>query len=444
MLLLKKSKTLPHTCLAILLGLLLMELVLTVGTWIFPQLNSLIFPSEVVPDADLEYRFVSDSPGLSSSPNLRRSPELLALGDSITYGSGVSPREAWPEILSSFFEDPLIAVQRVPEFYSGKVNLVSECERPSSDSAPDFSHEVVNVSCPGYGPVHYLLLSDQAIERKPRVMIATFYTGNDLFDSFHLVDFHYFSGQTKRPPTQCTLEESMEFLHMVPRVTRQARANFENAVVPANRAGLKLVALIRAMYAMSEYAFLDTPDSGLIGNGLRCFINFLCSFSNDAFFFDDGTNCTVFSTKRVFSGLDMQNDWIKRGLAFSLDAFRLMKSKAESQGIRFCVLVIPTKHTVFKGAVTKYSANLEKIVPQAYSAIVENESNVRERAFDYFRKNGIAYIDTLPYLREAVTSGKQPYKITPDNHPNVEGHKVIARCIRDKLLLHPLALSFKR
>ncbi len=444
MLLLKGSRILLYYCLAFLFGLLLMESVLTAGTWFFPQAGSLIFPSEVVPDADLEYRFVSDSPGPGSSPNLMHGPKLLALGDSITYGSGVNPREAWPAILGSFVEEPHIAGQLGQKFYSGEINLISGGERPSLDSGLDFSHEVVNVSCPGYGPVHYLLLFDRVIERKPQIMIATFYTGNDLFDSFHLVDFHYFSGQTQHPPMQCTLEESMEFLHMVPRVTRQEGASFKNAVVPANRSGLKLIALIRAMYAMSEYAFLDSPDSGLLGNALRYFINFLCSFSHEAFFFDDGTNCTVFSNKRVFSGLDMRNDWIKKGLAFSLEAFRLMKSRADSQGIRFFVLVIPTKHTVFRDAVIKHSANLEKTVPQTYLAIIENESDVRERAFDYFRKNGIAYIDTLPYLTEAVNSGKQPYKITPDNHPNVGGHQVIARCIRDKMLLNPLALSSRK
>lgn len=444
MLLLKQTKTLLPTCLAILLGLLLMEVALTAGVCFFPQMSSLIFPSEVVPDADLEYRLVSDAQGSRSYPKIRHRPELLALGDSITYGSGVNAREAWPEILSAFVEESHIAAQRISEFDSGRIDLISGGERPSSDSFSGISRGVVNVSCPGYGPVHYLLLLDHAIEMRPHVITATFYTGNDLFDSFHLVDFHYFSGQTKRPPMQCTLDESMEFLRKIPRVIRQERANFENAVVPANRAGLKLIALVRAMYAMTEYAFFDSPDSGLLGNGVRCFINFLCSYSNDAFFFDDGTNCAVFSTKRVFRGLDMQNDWIKTGLAFSLEAFRLMKSKAESQGIRFFVLVIPTKHTVFRDAVIKHSANSEKIIPQTYAAIVENESDVRDRAFDYFRKNGIEYIDALPYLREAVNSGKQPYKITPDNHPNVEGHKVIARCIRDKLLLNPLALSSRK
>ena len=39
----------------------------------------------------------------------------------------------------------------------------------------------------GYGPGQYLLLFDEAAALRPKVIIATYYLGNDLFDAFDLV-----------------------------------------------------------------------------------------------------------------------------------------------------------------------------------------------------------------------------------------------------------------
>ena len=39
----------------------------------------------------------------------------------------------------------------------------------------------------GWGPVHSLILLDEAISLHPKIIIEAFYAGNDLFDAFNIV-----------------------------------------------------------------------------------------------------------------------------------------------------------------------------------------------------------------------------------------------------------------
>jgi len=86
------------------------------------------------------------------NPRVPRSVEVVALGDSQTYGTGVGSSDAWPRQLEAVGEAT-----------------------------------VYNMAFGGYGPVHSLLLWDEALGLEPTVVIEAFYGGNDLYDSFNLV-----------------------------------------------------------------------------------------------------------------------------------------------------------------------------------------------------------------------------------------------------------------
>lgn len=47
--------------------------------------------------------------------------------------------------------------------------------------------ETHNMAWRGYSPAHNLFLWEEAIALKPRLIIETFYAGNDLYDSYHLL-----------------------------------------------------------------------------------------------------------------------------------------------------------------------------------------------------------------------------------------------------------------
>lgn len=75
---------------------------------------------------------------------------IVAIGDSMTYGSGAPRDGAWPQQLATI---------------SGE--------------------SVYNMGLGGYGPLQYLhLASGLAKEFKPRQLVVSFYFGNDLIDAF--------------------------------------------------------------------------------------------------------------------------------------------------------------------------------------------------------------------------------------------------------------------
>src|SRR5262245_42724140 len=75
--------------------------------------------------------------------------DIVALGDSHTYGVAVKRHEAWPAVLAA-------RTARV----------------------------VYSMAHGGYGPIHYERLLSDAFALKPRLIIVGFYLGNDLFDAY--------------------------------------------------------------------------------------------------------------------------------------------------------------------------------------------------------------------------------------------------------------------
>jgi hypothetical protein len=423
---------------ALIIGLVSAEAFLRTVSLVFPQIDELVTPPEVIRDATLEYRF-SCSPWERSVGSIYKGTatgpvRLVALGDSITYGSGVTPEEAWPQTLQALREEqsfPRLG-QQDPQFPTETMMRQYVAQKVSywfGGPASQDSSAALNMSCPGYGPVQYVWMLEEALKLKPDTIVVTFYLGNDLFDAFHLVDLYHFTGQLKVPPYDWPLERVLEELRRTSPDVRQGTADLSHAVVPDNRDALRLMGLLRSVYTMSEYKFGSTRESGFGGKLFKSITRAAATLSPDAWFFDDGAVCTTFSFKRVLRAVNLRDDIVKTGLRYSMEAYKLMKQRADEAGVRFYVLVVPTKHTVFKGAVLKHCAAQGIPVPARFRAVIENEHRIREATLAFFGDNGIAHVDTLPALEAALVRGSQSYKISVDNHPNAYGQRVIARSI---------------
>ena len=140
-----------------IISLVVTDLVLHGLASVSPRINEVVsILSAKIPDGRLGHRPNPAYPGHDAkgfrNPQLPGSAHVVALGDSHTYGSGVKSEQAWPRVLESLLEQP-----------------------------------VYNMGLGGYGPVHSLLLWDEAADLKPAVVIEAIYAGNDLHDSFKMV-----------------------------------------------------------------------------------------------------------------------------------------------------------------------------------------------------------------------------------------------------------------
>jgi hypothetical protein len=109
----------------------------------------------LVPDADLKFKILPysgghDAWGLRNSGGVPQHADILAIGDSFTYGMAAPSNESWPAWLARL---------------SG--------------------HSVYNMGLGGYGPVEYTkMLLTKGIQLKPRIVIIGLYLGNDIYDSY--------------------------------------------------------------------------------------------------------------------------------------------------------------------------------------------------------------------------------------------------------------------
>lgn len=152
-------KTVLFGFLTFCLVIAFLEIFLTFTTIVSPRVKELLSQkavSHTIPDERLGYRPNPEFPGHDSkgfrNPTVPNKAKIVALGDSQTYGAGVDSQDTWP---------------RQFEKLSG--------------------YTVYSMAFGGYGPVHSLILWEEASSLNPEIYIEAFYSGNDLFDSLDLV-----------------------------------------------------------------------------------------------------------------------------------------------------------------------------------------------------------------------------------------------------------------
>jgi GDSL-like Lipase/Acylhydrolase family len=323
------------------------------------------------------------------NPEVPAKSHIVALGDSQTYGTGVAREEAWPKHLESMI---------------GKT--------------------VYSLAFGGYGPAHSLMLWDEAVALQPKIVIEAFYAGNDLFDSFNLV---YNRGQLPDLKiSDLQLQESIREMEQSEpierRVSHMSAMGATNVVGESTARGiLSQHSKIYGLLQKTRYEFkrfLHTCNSGTqdkweIAKAIaEARPNYYQIFSNEQF-------KTVFTSEYRLSALDLEDPRIVEGLRISFRAMQRMYELAATRNIRFVVILIPTKETVFRRLWQNPSIR--------YRHLTENEERFWRTTKDFLEQNGIEYLDALPMLREQLETGIQPYQVSHDGHPNKYGHRAIAK-----------------
>ncbi len=357
------------------------------------------FP-HTVPDDRLGTRPNPDFPGHDEN-GFRNSrvparADIVALGDSQTYGTGVPGDAAWPRRL---------------EGLTGKV--------------------VYGMAHGGYGPGHSLLLWDEAATLRPRVVVEAFYAGNDLYDSFNLV---------------YNRRQLPDLRHADPEVERRVLAAEKRGPIgsrPLAGEGALPSSPPSGESGFSTRRLLDRYSRlhGLVGGIAREVRQVRQRIFPDAKWekrarlaaadpetmrvFDDGRSRTVFTSARRLAALDQTDPRIAEGQRISLEAIARMSALALDEHVRFMVALIPTKELVFKSSVLDPS--------ERFRRLIENEERLWATTVSFLEDLGVEYVDALPDLREALSLGNQPYPESRDGHPNRAGQRAIAGAVNRQL-----------
>jgi hypothetical protein len=402
-----KPKQTFFAVVAALLLLTFLEMTLGLLMLVFPAVETLLASSQTrqrvlptVPDDRLGHRPNPAYPGHDwqgfRNSHVPVSANTVALGDSQTYGTGVAPEQAWPRHL-----------------------------------ARQTGQTVYSMAYGGYGPAHSLVLWDEAMALSPMVVIEAFYAGNDLFDSFDLV---YNRGQLpelKSPDPQLqeqilAAEESEPLAQRVSRMFQQG-----NVPVPADGFSLrhllsqhsKIYSLLRRTW--HESMRLLHPSGKPPQDAWEKAKAFAAMHPEYCQVFSDGPFNTIFTSEYRLSALDLGDPRIDEGLQIALRAIQRLQALATARHIRFLVVLIPTKETVFQPFWHDPSTS--------YRQLIEHESRMWRITREVLDRHGIDSVEALPALREQLARGIQPYPVSHDGHPNDHGHQAIAQLVATHL-----------
>jgi hypothetical protein len=326
-----------------------------------------------VPDDALRYR-IEPGTGAHDSLGFRNKSvpsgaEIVAIGDSHTYGISARASESWPSALGRM---------------TGKT--------------------VYNMSLGGYGPAEYLyLMENEALKLHPRLILVGFYLGNDLMDSFTAVySIDRWRDMRKpgfgSPPGNEDADDD-DFSYGIG--DWLAGHSVLYRLVSSSFIGDNL-RQARRLKRGEEIVMLEDESSGI------------------------NTGCTP---AQRLKGLDLGRAEVREGLALSLAFFDRMNELARKNNVSFIVVIIPTKESVFARYI---GGNKALPASDKIDYLLRNEREADGEIRKYFDARGIRYVDALGPLSLSAGK-EQIYPNNFGGHENKNGYGVIAGAVKEYL-----------
>ena len=305
----------------------------------------------------------------------RRVPEsadIVAVGDSHTYGNTARMIESWPYVL-------------------GKLT----------------GRQVYNMGLGGYGPNQYFYLSKtKALSLRPRMIIWGLYMGDDFEGAFSLTyGLDHWAYLRKLPPQKVD-----------PDVWE---------VPPADTRGKRIRVWMSRHSVLYQLIFHSGFGGHLTGevqikNAAQLYPGIATSL-----IVPEKNIAEAFRPKGMLTRLDQENPDIREGMRITFELLKEMNEICQQNHIEFVVTVIPTKEMVF----SDYLENNSKIpLDDVINKLLVNERYARQQTFQVLRDSHIAYVDPLPELKKDVSEGLYA-RSAGDMHPNKNGYRVIAEAI---------------
>ena len=301
--------------------------------------------------------------------------DIVAVGDSHTYGNTARMVDAWPYVLGEL---------------SGR--------------------KVYNMGLGGYGPNQYFYLSKtRALGMKPKMIMWGLYMGDDFENAFSITyGLDYWSSLRKLPPQKVEpniWEFTSQSWHKKLRVWLSRHSVIYQLAFHTGFGG-KLQGEYQIRNAATLYPGLATslviPEKNIF---------------------------EAFRPKGVLFGLDQDNPNVREGMRISFELMRQINEICQQNHIQFMVVVIPTKEMVF----SEYLEHNSKVpLDDVIDKLIVSERSARSQMFEFLTQNNIPYVDTLPALEKSVGQGLYA-RTAGDMHPGKNGYRVIGEAVADRL-----------
>lgn len=294
--------------------------------------------------------------------------DLVAIGDSHTYGVSAMAFNSWPAWLSRTTD-----------------------------------RSVYNMALGGYGPIQYeALLRERALGLKPATVVLGVYLGNDIFDAYRVV-YGLDAWKDKRSPELSSLVSPYKSIERPLHATLPSR--------------------IRTFIGQHSIVYRLTVSS--FGHWLGLLELRVRKLSPGVTVLEDGDFRTAFTPVRRLKSLDFETPEVREGWRLMLESFERIVELCEQDGIRLVVVGVPTKELVFADRLAgRTDLNNAEVIAQ----LLVREARVWKDVQAFFEAREIPFVDPLPALREAALH-EPIYPSNEGGHTVSAGYRVIAETI---------------
>jgi hypothetical protein len=395
---------------AILLSAVVSELVLRTLQGLSPRVAyhlSSPWSRETVPDSALGFRLSPYAPGIDAwgfrNDSVPARADVVAIGDSFTYGFGAPRALSWPRQLAEI------------------TGLT-----------------VYNTGVGGFGPCEYNVVFDRILSLEPRVVVVGLHPGNDLSDAYRSVYTQHRCAQLASREADvierlaaadngATLSEMAE--------TRGADAESTSDAVSDSRGvrdwirDSRLYRLARSLrYELGvrrqSNAAQESEDSQYQESVSR---------TSNVGLSIPGLQRTVFKHPEALAlTVDLSDPRIAEGMRIAEDVLVSMHRRMRDRGGggRLLVAFILDKPAAFAPVVRSLDSSA---VPPIVHTLASREQNVAEELRRRLDARGVEVLETVPVVRESLRAGKHPYPVSDDHHLNGEGYRLVAAAIAARL-----------
>jgi len=338
-----------------------------------------------------------DTRGFRNAERLETA-DVVAIGDSQTWGINVRREESWPSVLGM----------------TGNMKVYS-------------------MSLGGWGPLEYEMLANDALALHPKALLVGIYLGNDIFDSCNhtygtnaspkyrrdnggfaaaLSDLH---ARLKIMNDQTRVDRVRQQLAELGRVARLWQRLAGRSLIVETlmaRGLLPEVPSVDELYKMADRAWADAhPEAASV--------------------YSSGHLSTVLTYGYRGVAVDLENACIRDGVRITREVLGALKKLGETAGTGVGVLLIPTKEMVYvtaDGALRAHAAT-------GLADLVKHETAIKGELIDHCKQIGMVCVDAANRLVAAAQQGAVLYKADSDGHPVAEGYRQLAYAGRDALAL---------
>lgn len=320
--------------------------------------------------------------------------EIVALGDSQTWGVNVERQDAWPQQLSKI---------------SGR--------------------SVYNMGLGGFGPVQYRVLTPQALGLSPKIIVVGFYLGNDIYDTYRMAyQYEAHRGlQGNGAAGDLSVDSVGDRANLFWNEEKQFHANFGRSSFLGSSFWLRgHLAIGRVLNRAGLWPGSQDIDYEIDKRWARAFP-------------DHGAACeepgreTVFTTAYRLAGLDIDERCNAEGLRIAKELLTQIQTEMNAKQVKLVVLLLPTKETVYATAQRGQTGGGIGL-DSTYQKLVEMERRIRSELISTCEAQRIQCVDALPYLSKALDRGERLYPTTTESHPNARGYFVIASAVNENLV----------